>query len=253
MKTILAPHGGAPGVAKLCGMNWDNMSKAKQSTLSDEVLSRGSHVVLRKFQEQRVLQGRQDKFEQERKKLLSTALNEQSNKLKDESYVDRLQNTSLDDPKEWVLRRCRSRRTIPKKWYIKNIINMSGQGDFGQTTYNSKTGMTYGYSFMMPWLYSLSFPETTFERYFKFGRVIFQDNSQVPSKYLVDNYPHLFFLDEKMEEYVPDKEYQVKEEEDSEFDDQAIDKYTDDESMSEWESGEQDYGDWDQDDEEYFE
>ena len=224
----LSPYGGPENVAKLCNMKLDaTIEQANFIKQNSHTVSRKHSAILRK-----------QKFESDRKTILEQTT--------DNTIISRIKNTSFDNPKEWVVHYCCSNKTIPNKWYVRNLTSLSRNSD-------SRIGMTCGYSYEMPWLYNLFFSETIFEKYIKFGpRFFMNENGVTPSTHFVNNNPKYFFTDEELEEPVPaiscennndDNIYPL------DYDDSENDEY---ESDSEWVDEENEHSYWDQPCEEYL-
>lgn len=223
----LSPYGGAQNVAKVCNMDWDT------TTEQANFIKQNSHTVLRK--QSTIL--RKQKFESDKQKILEQTT--------DSKIISRIKNTSLDNPKEWVVHYCCSSKTIPNKWYVRNLTSLSRNSD-------SRIGMTHGYSYEMPWLYSLSFSETIFEKYIKLGpRFFMNDNGITPSTHFINDNPKYFFTDEELEEPEPVISCDNNDDDDEiyplDYDDSE-----NEESELDWDGEEDDYSYWDQPCEEYL-
>ena len=167
---VLKPFGGVYGIAELCGKQWNEMYDKEKSYFEQECKSVGYYKVLQKYKPNNMQCG----FEKDKKRHF------------DEKTVydmDRLVKTNIND---LVTKYCCSRSSIPFNIYIKNIIKRDD----------------YGYSYQIPWLYTLSIPPTTFEQYVNKGPVIFTDkNGVTPSQTFIDKNKKMFFFDEQLDEY----------------------------------------------------
>ena len=209
----LTPYGGISNIAKLCNMPLSSVEKSIVHKRPYSFLLDNNKSILKNY--------RTKKFISDKNEMLNEA---------DESIVSKLKETTLDDLET---RYCCDKQTIPNEYYVTDVKNMNLKSE-------------YGYSFKIPRLYSLSLPETIFERYLKNGPTIFTKNrkNQYPTSEFIQKNPDMYFTDEYTEEIC-----MYDDDEDDDDDEYNDDEEDDDDYIDEQEEEDDD---WDMDDEEYY-